>query len=110
MPNLEATAVSKAQAAFAEGEMFNRLYPPATDLAESDEYDYEDQAGMYGKSDNDQEIIKEANPLCVWTFIDGTNGTTAISGFHIVNRICWFISANARKSDEHEEYRLTYDE
>lgn len=94
----------------ADGEAFDEKYPPNTDLPASDEYDHEDgQAGMYGMSEHDQAILKQANPLCVWTFVDGTNGTYAESGFHIVNRICWFISAVPREKNSVEEYQLTVD-
>lgn len=89
-------------------EIFDTKYPPDTTLPASDEYDNESQAGYYGRSEHDLAIVRAANPLCVWSFIEGECGIYASSGFRVVNWQNYFISANPRpdSEDDFEEYQL----
>lgn len=87
--------------------IFDARYPPDTSLPVSDEYG-EDVAGYYGRSAHDLAIVQSANPRCVWTVIEGDDGLYAVSGFHTVNWLNYYISSEPRPdvADDFEEYML----
>lgn len=48
----------------------------------------------------------EEKPECVWTWVDGDDGTYLGNGFHYVNRIGYYITENPC---EHEVVDVTVD-
>lgn len=52
--------------------------------------------------DEEYEFVKSANPNCVWTEVDGDEGTYIVSGLHWVNRIHYYITENPWE-DEYTE-------
>lgn len=95
-----------------QNDIFDTKYPADETLPLSDEYSDVSQAGCYGRSEHDLAIVHAANPLCVWSFIEGECGIYAVSGFRMVNWENYFISANPRPDteDDFEEYQLLIEE
>jgi hypothetical protein len=46
----------------------------------------------------------------VWTYVDGDGGTYIVDGYHLVNRIGYFITQNARPDDQFYEVIVSQDE
>jgi len=46
----------------------------------------------------------------VWTYVDGDGGTYIVDGYHLVNRIGYFITQNARQDDQFYEVIVSQDE
>jgi hypothetical protein len=46
---------------------------------------------MYETYGDEQELVRRTKNEYVWTYIDGNEGTYLIAGYHIVNRIGYFI-------------------
>ena len=46
----------------------------------------------------------------VWTYVDGDGGTYIVDGYHLVNRIGYFITQNARLDDQFDEVIVSQDE
>lgn len=38
--------------------------------------------------------VAYANPQKIWTYVDGDDGTYIVDGYHLVNRIGYFITQN----------------
>jgi hypothetical protein len=45
----------------------------------------------------------------VWTYVDGDGGTYIVDGYHLVNRIGYFITQNARQDDQFYEVIVSQD-
>jgi hypothetical protein len=45
----------------------------------------------------------------VWTYVDGDGGTYIVDGYHLVNRIGYFITQNARPDDQFYEVIVSQD-
>ena len=52
--------------------------------------------------DEEYEFVKSVNPNCVWTEVDGDEGTYIVAGLHWVNRIHYYITENPWE-DEYTE-------
>mgnify|MGYP006372709133 CR=1 FL=1 len=90
-----------------QSEIFDELYPPDTTLPQSDAHNSGDEEGngMYEcRNEADWAIVRAANPLCVWTVVEGDEGLYMTSGIHYVNRECYYVSSVPRPSEEHLEY------
>jgi hypothetical protein len=48
----------------------------------------------------------KATPLHVWTYMDGKNSALVTEGYHLVNRIGYFITANPAKENIGYEINL----
>jgi phosphate-selective porin len=46
----------------------------------------------------------------VWTYVDGDNGTYVVDGYHLVNRLGYFITQNPRQDDQFYEVIVSQDE
>ena len=58
---------------------------------------------MFETYDIELEYVKSRDPLTVWTYMDSEDGGTVIvSGYHVVNRIGYFITSVVR--EPHESY------
>ena len=55
--------------------------------------------------------VASLQPHKVWTWVDGDNGTYIINGWHMVNRIGYFITQVPCEFDDQIEVRVdTYDD
>jgi len=90
---------------------FWKIYSPNREVvSEEFECDWEDEttdySGMFETFGNDLKTVLRfaANqPKKVWTMVDTDNGQAIISGYRLVNRIAYIITAEDRKED-YEEY------
>ena len=53
--------------------------------------------------------VNSCSPYKVWTYVDGDNGTYIVDGYHLVNRIGYFITQNARQDDQFYEVIVSQD-
>lgn len=91
-------------------DLFDALYPPATDLPKSDEYTDESQAGMYGRSEHDMRILRGIDPLHVWSITEEDGCLFASPAFRVVNWMYYYVSGNQRAIDGYDrDYQLTID-
>lgn len=54
--------------------------------------------------------VNSCYPLKVWTYVDGDSGTYIVDGYHLVNRIGYFITQNARPDDQFYEVVVSSDD
>lgn len=54
---------------------------------------------MFETYGDEQELVRRTKNEYVWTYIDGDKGTVLITGYHIVNRIGYFICENPWESE-----------
>ena len=54
--------------------------------------------------------VNSVASLKVWTYVDGDGGTYIVDGYHLVNRIGYFITQNARPDDQFYEVIVSQDE
>jgi hypothetical protein len=58
---------------------------------------------MFETYDIELDYVKSRDPLTVWTYMDSEDGGTVIvDGYHVVNRIGYFITSVVR--EPHESY------
>jgi hypothetical protein len=56
---------------------------------------------MFETYDIELEYVKSRDPLTVWTYMDSEyTGTVIVSGYHVANRIGYFVTSVPRKPDE----------
>lgn len=95
-----------------DNDIFDKLYPPATDLPMSIEYTDVSEVGRYGKKEQDLEILLNIDPSRIWSIIEGENDSMfAVPGIRRVNFLWYFVSENPRPSSEEDhnhnrEYQL----
>ena len=53
--------------------------------------------------------VNSCEPYKVWTYVDGDGGTYLVDGYHLVNRIGYFITQNARTDDQFYEVIVSQD-
>ena len=54
------------------------------------------------------DFVRAQDPRCIWTVIDGDDGTAIVSGYHLVNRIGYLISTEP--APEGVDIDITIDE
>jgi hypothetical protein len=65
----------------------------------------------YGEEYDYVTKVASVQPHKVWTWVDGDNGTYIINGWHMVNRIGYFITQVPCEFDDQIEVRVdTYDD
>lgn len=92
-----------------DGDLFDELFPPAENLAPSDEYSDPSQVGMYGRSDHDRAIVtaqSAIDPFCIWSILECEGCLYAAPGLRVVNWMYYYISANPW-TDPMKDYQLT---
>jgi len=73
-----------------EEEFDARFHP---DLSVRSEHYDDGRLETFGEDLKVLEKILKDTPRCVWTMIDGDDGSVWLSaGFHLVNRICYLIT------------------
>ena len=56
------------------------------------------------------DFVKKANPLNIWTLVDGEDGTYIVDGWHYVNRIAYFITEMPHNDEGIEILDMLYSE
>ncbi|MBX3316405.1 MAG: hypothetical protein KF902_06020 [Phycisphaeraceae bacterium] len=77
---------------------FNALFPLVPNhLNPNASWSIDEQGGcLFETFGPDEAFVREQDPRRVWTYIDGDDGGLfVISGFHVVNRIGYLVSAVA---------------
>lgn len=54
--------------------------------------------------------IADTQPKRVWTYVDGDGGTYVVDGYHLVNRIYYFITEEPYEGDGLEVQVCSFDE
>lgn len=71
---------------------------------------YDDNAGWNGcffeTYGQELEYVRNCQPACIWTYIDGDEGGVIVSGYHLVNRINYLISVEPVAEDTDFEIAL----
>lgn len=85
-------------------EWIEKYRPVNNHLDDNASWQGEDGAGImfetFGEELDYVLSIAKSDPECVWTYVDGDEDETLIiSGYHLVNRIGYFITA-VRAADE----------
>ena len=76
-----------------EDEWFEQFKPIPNHLDENASFNDGDQGYMFETYGDEVEFVKAQEPNRIWTYSDGDNGGTYISdGYHVVNRIGYFIT------------------
>lgn len=78
-------------------EWIEKYRPVKNHLDEDASWQGEDGVGVmfetYGEELDYVRSIAESDPKCVWTYVDGDDGSTlVINGYHLVNRIGYFVT------------------
>ena len=64
---------------------------------------------MFETYDIELEYVKSRDPLTVWTYMDSEHGgTVLVDGYHVANRIGYFITSVVR--EPHESYVIQVSE
>jgi hypothetical protein len=86
-----------------EDEWFEKYKPIKNNLdkhASFDDY-------MFETYDEELAFVKEQDEFNIWTYADGDNGGTFIfNGYHIVNRIGYFITEVPFSNEEEIQVRI----
>ena len=51
-------------------------------------------------------VVQDANPNCVWTLVETDGVLYVAEGFHIVNRLGYFITTKPRENDDEFEIHI----
>ena len=69
----------------------------------------EEMFGLSGDLIDDFDEIGNYEDDCIWTYADGDDGTYICSGYHVVNRIGYYISEKPVPSDSMYEICVSRD-
>jgi len=61
---------------------------PSVDLG----WTFDDKNFLFDTHGLDVERVKKADPMCIWTLIDGEDGQYLIAGYHLVNRVGYCLT------------------
>ena len=71
---------------------------------------FEDNVGWNGcffeTYGQELDYVRNCHPACIWTYIDGDEGDTIVSGYHLVNRINYLISVEPVPDDTDYQVEL----
>ena len=75
-------------------DQWEETYKPIPNhLVPNSSWQDEDGVGIMFETYGDElSFIKTQDPTYVWTYLDGVDGTYVVSGYHIVNRIGYFVT------------------
>jgi hypothetical protein len=90
-----------------EDEWFNTYKPIPNHLNSNASFQTEDNIGyMFETYGEELEFVQLQDPKTIWTYCDGDDGGTYISdGYHIVNRIGYFVTTVPY--DDKQYYQVT---
>ena len=75
-------------------DQWEETYKPIPNhLVPNSSWQDEDGVGIMFETYGDElSFIKTQDPTYVWTYLDGVDGTYVVSGYHVVNRIGYFVT------------------
>jgi hypothetical protein len=77
-----------------EDEWFEQFKPIPNHLDENASFNDGEHGYMFETYGDEVEFVKSQDSNRIWTYSDGDNGGTYISdGYHVVNRIGYFVTA-----------------
>jgi len=90
-----------------EDEWFEQFKPIPNHLDKNASFNDDEHGYMFETYGEELEFVKAQDPNRIWTYCDGDDGGTFISdGYHIVNRIGYFITALPYDNSKHF-YQIT---
>ena len=87
-----------------EDEWFDTFKPIPNHIDENASFNDGEQGYMFETYGKELEFVKAQKPNTIWTYGDGDDGSYIWSGWHIVNRIGYFISTVP--FDETKDYQI----
>lgn len=86
-------------------------YQPIVNVFDKDasfnDGDYGLMFETYGKELDFVLAYVKAKPHNVWTYIDGEEGTVVVNGYHLVNRIGYFVTYQPAESEAFYEIEVS---
>lgn len=73
-------------------EWFDKYHPIINEIAGDEQYQFE----TYG---DELQYVLQQDDRHIWTEMDGDNGVYIVSGYHLVNRIQYYITTKPWKED-----------
>jgi len=90
-----------------EDEWFEQFKPIPNHLDKNASFNDDEHGYMFETYGEELEFVKAQDPNRIWTYGDGDDGGTYISdGYHVVNRIGYFITALPYDNSKHF-YQIT---
>lgn len=59
-------------------------------------------------SRGNEDYLKNQNPLCIWTDIDGDGANIILNGYHFVNRLAYYVTEVPFEKDDDIEVLIRY--
>jgi len=89
-----------------EDEWFEQFKPIPNHIDNNASFNDDEQGYMFETYGEELEFVKAQEPNRIWTYFDGDDGGTYISdGYHVVNRIGYFVTA--LPYDDKQYYQVT---
>jgi hypothetical protein len=90
-----------------EDEWFEQFKPIPNHLDENASFNDGEQGYMFETYGDEVEFVKSQDSNRIWTYSDGDDGGTYISdGYHVVNRIGYFVTAVPYDDKQYYEIQL----
>jgi len=90
-----------------EDEWFEQFKPIPNHLDKNASFNDDENGYMFETYGEELEFVKAQDPNTIWTYGDGDDGGTYISdGYHVVNRIGYFITTVPYDNSKHF-YQIT---
>jgi len=90
-----------------EDEWFEQFKPIPNHLDKNASFNDDENGYMFETYGEELEFVQAQDPNRIWTYGDGDDGGTYISdGYHVVNRIGYFITALPYDNSKHF-YQIT---
>ena len=89
-----------------EDEWFEQFKPIPNHIDNNASFNDDEHGYMFETYGEELEFVKAQEPNRIWTYFDGDDGGTYISdGYHVVNRIGYFVTA--LPYDDKQYYQVT---
>jgi len=89
-----------------EDEWFEQFKPIPNHIDNNASFNDDEHGYMFETYGEELEFVKAQEPNRIWTYGDGDDGGTYISdGYHVVNRIGYFVTA--LPYDDKQYYQIT---
>ena len=90
-----------------EDEWFEQFKPIPNHLDENASFNDGEQGYMFETYGDEVEFVKSQDSNRIWTYSDGDDGGTYISdGYHVVNRIGYFVTAVPYDDSQYYQIQL----
>lgn len=70
-------------------ESWEEKYKPIKNHIDNDGFWENDKFETYGE---ELDFVRSQDPKCIWTLVDGEGGLYITNGYHLVNRINYFVT------------------